>query len=119
MSTKELVAKIVAKFFVWKIKKWSKNPVKTQKKVFRNLILKAKKTRFGKDHNFSQVQTHEDFVKNVKVKDYEGLATYIKKVVDGEENILGQASPCILQKHQVQLLELNIFQLLKNRCPLM
>jgi hypothetical protein len=98
MSTKEIAAKILAKFFVWKIKKWSKKPVQTQKKVFRNLIFKAKKTLFGKDHNFSQVQTHKDFVKNVKVKDYEGLATYIKKVVDGEENILWPGKPLYFAK---------------------
>jgi len=43
MSVKEIVAKVLAKFFVWKIKKWSKKPIETQNKVFKKLIEQGQK----------------------------------------------------------------------------
>ena len=98
MSVKEFLAKILAKYFVWKIRKWSKRPIRTQKKVFRNLILKAKETSFGKNHNFSEINSHTDFVKNVKVKDYEGLLPYFNRLVKGEENVLWPGKPLYFAK---------------------
>ena len=53
MILKEFLAKIVAYFFVKRIKKWSMNPVATQEKVFKQLIASAKKTSFGIDHSFN------------------------------------------------------------------
>ena len=98
MSVKEFLAKILAKYFVWKIRKWSKRPIQTQKKVFRNLILKAKETSFGKNHNFSEINSHKDFVKNVRVKDYEGLLPYFNRLVKGEENVLWPGKPICFAK---------------------
>lgn len=98
MSIKEFLAKILAKYFVWKIKKWSKRPIQTQRKVFRNLILKAKETSFGKDHNFSEINSHRDFVNNVKVKDYEGLSPYFNRLVRGEKNVLWPGKPLYFAK---------------------
>ena len=98
MSVKEFLAKILAKYFVWKIRKWSKRPIQTQKKVFRNLILKAKETSFGKTHNFNEINSHTDFVKNVKVKDYEGLLPYFNRLVKGEENVLWPGKPLYFAK---------------------
>ena len=98
MSVKEFLAKILAKYFVWKIRKWSKRPIQTQKKVFRNLILKAKETSFGKNHNFNEINSHTDFVKNVKVKDYEGLLPYFNRLVKGEENVLWPGKPLYFAK---------------------
>ena len=48
MNAKELAAKALAKFFVWKIKKWSKKPIETQNNVFKQLIIQGQKTSFGK-----------------------------------------------------------------------
>ena len=98
MSIKEFLAKILAKYFVWKIKKRSKSPIQAQRKVFRNLILKAKETSFGKNHNFSKINSHRDFVRNVKVKDYEGLSPYFNRLVKGENNVLWPGKPLYFAK---------------------
>ena len=98
MSIKEFLAKILAKYFVWKIKKWSKRPIQTQRKVFRELIFKARETSFGKDHNFSEINSYGDFVKNVKVKDYEGLSHYFNRLVNGEKDVLWPGKPLYFAK---------------------
>jgi len=45
-SIKEKAVKIYAKYVVWRTKKWSLNPIKTQEKVFKNILKKGKKTVF-------------------------------------------------------------------------
>lgn len=74
------------------------HPIKTQQKVFDELLQKAAQTQFGKDHNFEQIRSHEDFVKQVPIRDYEALKNYIEKVVSGEKNILWPGKPIYFAK---------------------
>ena len=97
-SLKEKIVKVYAKYTVWKTRKWSKNPVKTQDKVFKKLISKAKNTRFGKDHSFHQIQKKEDFSKNVPIRDYEEIKTYINSIINGETNVLWPGRPIYFAK---------------------
>ena len=55
MSIKAFAAKIFANIVEKQVQKWANNPIKTQDQVFQNLILKAKNTDFGKDHNLSLI----------------------------------------------------------------
>lgn len=98
MSIKSFFAKQFAKKIHEKTQKWAKNPIETQEKVFKNLILEAKETAFGKDHNFSQIKSFSDFAKQVPVRDYEALKPYVEKVVKGEENILWKGKPLYFAK---------------------
>ncbi len=98
MSLKPFFAKIFAKKIYEKTQIWATNPVVTQQKVFENLIRQAKNTQFGTDHHFDQIKTFEDFTKNVPVRDYEGLKSYVDKVVKGEENILWKGKPLYFAK---------------------
>ena len=61
MSIKSFLGKQLAKLIVLQTKKWSRNPIKTQKKVFNQLIREAKQTAFGRDHHFSSIKNYEDF----------------------------------------------------------
>ena len=97
-SLKEKIVKVYAKYTVWKTRKWSKNPVKTQDKVFKKLISKAKNTRFGKDHSFCQIHRKEDFSKHVPIRDYEEIKTYINRIIDGETNVLWPGRPIYFAK---------------------
>ena len=65
--------------------KWINNPLATQERVFQELISVATATEFGKDHNFISINSHDDFIKQVPIRDYEGLRFYVDKVVAGEE----------------------------------
>ena len=97
-SLKEKIVKVYAKYTDWNTRKWSKNPVKTQDKVFKKLISKAKNTRFGKDHSFHQIQKKEDFSKNVPIRDYEEIKKYINSIINGETNVLWPGRPIYFAK---------------------
>jgi len=98
MSLKSVAAKLFAQKIYKKTQAWANSPVETQKAVFLNLIQTAKQTQFGKDHHFEQIKTHEDFVKQVPVRDYEALKPYVDRVVKGEENILWKGKPLYFAK---------------------
>ena len=98
MSLKTFGAKIFAAIIYNRTKKWADNPVQTQQKVFKNLIVAAAGTHFGKDHNFEKVNNFEDFASHVPVRDYEELKSYIDRVVAGEENVLWKGKPIYFAK---------------------
>lgn len=98
MSIKGLAAKVFARYIHQKNQKWIQNPVAAQDQVFKELIQKASTTQFGIDHKFDTVLTHEDFVIQVPVRDYEGLKCYVDQVVKGEENILWPGKPLYFAK---------------------
>ena len=98
MSLKPFLAKIFARNIYRKTQLWATNPIETQQRVFNDLIRQAKNTQFGIDHHFDQIRTFEDFSKNVPVRDYEGLKSYVDKVVKGEENVLWKGKPLYFAK---------------------
>jgi phenylacetate-coenzyme A ligase PaaK-like adenylate-forming protein len=98
MSIKSTAAKLFAQKIYKKTQFWAQHPVETQKKVFLQLIKEAKKTQFGIDHHFDTIKTHEDFANQVPIRDYEGLKSYVDKVVKGEANILWKGKPLYFAK---------------------
>ena len=98
MSVKSIAAKIFANVVHKKTQKWVQNPMETQQNVFQNLLASAKETQFGKDHNFSEIKSFEDFAKQVPIRDYEELRPYVDRVVNGEENILWKGKPIYFAK---------------------
>ena len=98
MSIKAFAAKLFAKRIHYTTQKWAQNPVETQRKVFENLIQSAAQTKFGKDHNFSNIKTFEDFTNAVPVRDYEQLKNYVEEVVKGKEDILWPGKPIYFAK---------------------
>ncbi|MCK5781906.1 MAG: GH3 auxin-responsive promoter family protein [Flavobacteriales bacterium] len=98
MSIKGILSKIYASYIAHKTYKWASEPEETQLKVFKHLIEKAKNTEFGKDHNFDNIKSYDDFRGNVPVVAYEGLKEYIDKVIDGQEDILWPGKPLYFAK---------------------
>lgn len=98
MSLKSFGAKIFAKYIRSQIKKWSSCPEETQLKVFKNLIDEGRKTKFGKDHGFEEINKYNDFFDRVPIQDYEGLKSYIDRVVGGEEDVLWPGKPLYFAK---------------------
>ena len=90
---RQTIAKIIAYKKKKEIDRWSSNPVKTQKRVLKKLLKSAQKTKFGKDHNFSSIKNHKDFVKKIPVRDYEEFSPYIELIKKGEKNILWKGLP--------------------------
>ncbi|WP_269226725.1 GH3 auxin-responsive promoter family protein [Flavobacterium eburneipallidum] len=98
MSLKSFFATIFAQHIYRKTQLWATNPLEIQQQVFEDLIRQAKETQFGMDHHFDQIKNFQDFTKNVPVRDYEGLKSYIDKVVKGEENVLWKGKPLYFAK---------------------
>lgn len=93
MSLKSFMSLFYARLVVSNIKKWSSKPFETQEKVLQELINGAKNTAFGKDHRFSEIKNYEDFKKHVPIRDYEAIAPYISRIINGESDVLWKGVP--------------------------
>lgn len=98
MSLKTIAAKIFAHRIAKRTSNWVNKPIETQQKVFESLIQSASQTKFGKDHKLSTIRTHDDFVRNVPIRDYEELKEYINLVVSGESDVLWPGKPIYFAK---------------------
>lgn len=95
---KSFLAKIYAKIVSRQVYSWANKPFISQDKVFNELIRQAKNTKFGKDHEFGEIQSYHDFKKNVPVRDYEGLKDYIDLIRKGDRDILWKGTPLYFAK---------------------
>jgi len=98
MRIKTLLAKIYAKKTAKKVYKWAHKPLKTQQKVFGLLIKTARSTQFGKDHNFKDITTYNDFKEAVPIRDYEALKAYINTIIKGKNDVLWPGKPLYFAK---------------------
>ncbi len=72
--------------------------VADQNSIFNTLIKTGAKTEFGKEHNFEKIKTHEDYIKNVPIREYEDFKVYIEKLKQGKQNILWKGFPIYFAK---------------------
>lgn len=98
MGLKAALSKPFAALVVKGINKWKKNAVSAQQTILAQLINSAKDTAFGKDHDFGNIRNYEDFKKNVPIRDYEGLRSYIDRVVEGEADVMWKGKPAYFAK---------------------
>jgi len=98
MSLKSIAARIFARIIMARTRKWAGNPVETQQKVFEALIASAKNTAFGKDHDFGNIRSHEDFAARVPIRDYEAFKPYVERIVSGESDVTWPGQPLYFAK---------------------
>ena len=98
MSVKSFAAKIFAGYIARKTANWVDNPIETQNRVFKDLLQKAAGTKFGKDHHFKEITSHQEFTENVPIRDYEALKPYVEQVVAGQSDILWPGKPIYFAK---------------------
>ncbi|WP_224015097.1 GH3 auxin-responsive promoter family protein [Ferruginibacter albus] len=92
------MAKPFANYIYKQIKKDMECAVENQQSIFNHLIKEGSKTEFGKDHNFKQIKSYEDFVQHVPVRDYEAFKPYIEKIKAGRQNVLWKGLPIYFAK---------------------
>lgn len=98
MGIRAVLAKPFAAYIAGQTKKWASNPGYFQTHVFKKLIADARHTQFGHDHGFESIQSHEDFIKQVPIRDYEALKPYIEKVLHGGKDVLWPSKPAYFAK---------------------
>ena len=98
MGLKAALSKPFAAFVVKGINKWKKNALKAQEETLQYLVKTASHTAFGKDHQFQNIKSYQDFKANVPIRDYEDLRFYIDRVVAGESDVLWKGKPAYFAK---------------------
>ncbi|MFZ1704089.1 MAG: GH3 auxin-responsive promoter family protein [Saprospiraceae bacterium] len=93
MNLKVVAIRIFAKLLRKTVDKFKKNAVIDQQKLMLQLIKKASNTTFGKDHHFQSIKNYEDFKKNIPVRDYENLKSYIELILEGKQDVLWPGKP--------------------------
>ncbi|MFP3591717.1 GH3 auxin-responsive promoter family protein [Chryseobacterium sp. SIMBA_038] len=90
---KKNIALSWAKKHVRKAGEFKKNAEKNQEDLLLSLIETAKKTLFGREHDFENIHSIQEFQERVSVADYEDLKPYIERVKKGQANILWTETP--------------------------
>ncbi|MBX2934308.1 MAG: GH3 auxin-responsive promoter family protein [Ferruginibacter sp.] len=98
MKIKSMLAKPFAGFIHKQVKKGMETAIADQQAIFNHLIKTGSKTIFGKEHEFNKIKTHEDFVNQVPIRDYEAFKPYIEKIKQGAHNVLWKGQPIYLSK---------------------
>jgi hypothetical protein len=98
MNIKSVLAKQFAGIIYNKISKEKLTAIADQEQILKYLISAAKQTDFGKDHHFEAINNYDDFKKQVPIRDYEEIKSYIAKVKDGKENVLWKGKPIYFAK---------------------
>lgn len=70
------------------MEQWITDPVSTQFAVWQDLLAAGQYTEFGRQHNFSSIQSLKDFKKAIPIQEYDNLKPYIERMLQGEENVL-------------------------------
>jgi len=70
------------------IELFMKYPHDVQAEWLMKLINAAQNTEWGKSYDYKSIRNRETFKKRVPVQDYEGIKPYVKRLMDGEQNIL-------------------------------
>ncbi len=98
MGLLQIGAKLSAKYYKKRFASWANDASGLQQKEFNNLIKKGRETAFGREHNFDNIKSYEDFKKNVPIREYEDLKPYIDRIIKGEKNVLWPAKTLYFAK---------------------
>jgi len=98
MKIKSFLAKPFAAYIYKGIRKSMSTALQDQDLVFKNLISQASKTDFGKDHQFGEIKSFQDFKQAVPIRDYEAFKPYIEKIKSGKHNVLWKGRPIYFAK---------------------
>jgi hypothetical protein len=77
-----------ARMRLWSIEQWMNDPVRAQFLLWQDLLTAGQHTDFGRQYNFSKIQSLDDYKSAVPIHEYEDLKNYIERMMNGEENVL-------------------------------
>ncbi|NVK63188.1 MAG: GH3 auxin-responsive promoter family protein [Flavobacteriales bacterium] len=81
--------------FAWVMKKrihqidlFRKYPIEVQQELFLRHLEAGKQTEFGKKHDFSSIESYNDFKSKVPLQEYSDVKPWIDRLMAGEQNLL-------------------------------
>ncbi len=98
MGYKSIFLKPYARTVANSLRVKSRNAVKDQDRIRKELVKVAKKTAFGKKHDFGGIKNYKDFKSHIPIIEYEELRPYIERIIQGEKDILWPGKPKYLAK---------------------
>jgi hypothetical protein len=98
MKIKSFLAKPFAGYVHKQIIKGMGTALVDQQSIFEYLMKAGAKTEFGKEHGFSDIQSYQDFIRQVPIRDYEAFKPYIEKIKQGKHNVLWKGQPLYFAK---------------------
>ena len=101
----------------------AKDAKQAQLDVLREIVTVAKDTEIGRRFNFEAIQSHEDYMNQVPVMDYEDLRPYVDRHVAGEKDVLFAGKPLLYTRTSgttarpklIPISEYNFNKTIKNR----
>ncbi len=98
MKIKSFLAKPYAYIVHARVRKGMATAVADQQAILQYLLKNGSRTVFGKEHNFQQLKTYEDFRNAVPIRDYEAFIPWIDRIKKGEPNVLWKGRPIYFAK---------------------
>lgn len=98
MKIKSFLAKPYAYIVHSRVRKGMATAVADQQAILQYLLKTGSRTVFGKEHNFQQLKTYEDFRNAVPIRDYEAFLPWIERIKKGEPNVLWKGRPIYFAK---------------------
>lgn len=98
MKIKSLLAKPFAGYVYKQIKKSMHTALEDQDRILKDLLKTGRKTQFGKEHGFNNINNHPEFSQAVPLRDYEAFKPYIELIKQGKHNILWKGLPIYFAK---------------------
>jgi len=98
MGFRSTIIRPVAHKIARDIKRWSAHAVQSQEMIFKQLIAVGRNTAFGKAHGFDQINSYQDYIERVPIRDYEGIKPYIERIKAGETDVLWKGKPAYFAK---------------------
>ncbi len=78
-------------FFRWRYRRiahFMQHAHQVQQTVLQRLVQSSTHTRWGRQHNYKDIDSYTTFAKNVPIQDYESLKPYINAMMLGERDVL-------------------------------
>lgn len=78
----------LARMRYWRIEQWMQNPIAAQREVLQDLVTHGQYTEIGRKYGLNNLFKVRDFKKAIPIHTYEDLKPYIKRLMQGEQNLL-------------------------------
>ncbi|MFX1474367.1 MAG: GH3 auxin-responsive promoter family protein, partial [Promethearchaeota archaeon] len=88
MSARKIALRIAYKRLCEPFLKKLENPVAAQEACLRKVLKRCRNTVYGKEHNFADIKSVEEFQNTVPITTYENMHPYISRCMKGEQNVL-------------------------------
>lgn len=73
---------------IHQIELFMKYPHEVQEELLQKLLKSAHRTEYGQRYGFSEIDTREQYIRNVPIVSYEDLFPYIERLMAGEQQLL-------------------------------